>query len=215
MKSKCILAVCALTTCLLTVSLHSASVQTKSPSATSPDKAGATSSSNQFEQIAKQAAQARDQNNLEDAVALYRSALKLKPSWLEGWWDLGSILYDADRYDEARPAFHRLANLKPDGAPAWVMLGLCEFELRDYEQSLQHLRRAHVAGGIGNNQELRSVAEYHLAILYTRFEQYEAAAETLFTMARAGNESPSLIEALGLSVLRMPFLPTEMPPDKR
>jgi tetratricopeptide (TPR) repeat protein len=217
MKSKCILAVCALTTFLLTVSfsLCSASLQTRSPSARSPDQAGAASSANQFEQIAKQAAQARDQNNLEDAVALYRAALKLKPSWLEGWWDLGSILYDADRYDEARPAFHRLANLKPDGAPAWVMLGLCEFELRDYEQSLQHLRHAHAAGGIGSNQELRSVAEYHLAILYTRFEQYEAATELLFTMARAGNESPSLIEALGLSVLRMPFLPTEMPPDKR
>jgi len=217
MHFKCIFAICALpTTCIVTASLHSASVQTKADSGTNADKASVSSASpNQFEQIAKRAAQARDQNNLEDAVALYRAALKLKPSWLEGWWDLGTILYDADRYDEARPAFHRLAILKPDGAPAWVMLGLCEFELRDYEQALQHLRRAEVTGGLGSNQELRSVAQYHLAILYTRFEQYEAATEMFFTMARAGNDSPSLIEALGLSVLRMPFLPTEMPPDKR
>jgi tetratricopeptide (TPR) repeat protein len=217
MRCKRILAVCVLTIeCLLTASLHSAAVQTKSSSAGNADKATASSApAGQFDQIAKKAAQARDENHVEDAVALYRAALKLNPSWLEGWWDLGSILYDADRYDEARPAFHRLANLKPDGAPAWVMLGLCEFELHDYEQALKHLGRAEITGGIGNNQELRSVAQYHLAILYTRFEQYEAATETLFTMARAGNESPSLIEALGLSVLRMPFLPAEMPPDRR
>src|SRR5215831_15543334 len=174
MQSRCILALCVLSASLLSTSLHLASGQTKSDSATTAQKAGASSqSSNQFERTAKRAAQARDQNNVEDAVALYRAALKLKPSWLEGWWDLGTILYDADRYDEARPAFHRLTNLKPDGAPAWVMLGLCEFEVRDYEQSLQHLRRAQVGTGPGNNLELKSVAQYHLAILYTRFEQYE------------------------------------------
>ena len=56
---------------------------------------------------------------------------------------------------------------------------------------------------------------FHIAILYNRFEQYEAGTKTLFTMAKTGNENPSLIEALGLSVLRMPFLPSEMPPDRR
>src|SRR5260370_39573326 len=34
-------------------------------------------------------------------------------------------------------------------------------------------------------------------------------------MARMGNETPSLIEALGLSELRMSFLPSEMPSDRR
>ena len=210
------IAVRGLTACLLIAPMQLASAQATPHSAVRADKANASAaSSSQFEQVAKRAAQARDRNNLEDAVRLYREALKIKPSWLEGWWDLGTILYDADRYDEARPAFHRLANLKPDGAAAWAMLGLCEFELRDYEQALQHLRRAQATGGLGSRGELSSVALYHLAILYTRFEQYEAGTEMLFTMARAGNESPSLIEALGLSVLRMPFLPTEMPPDKR
>jgi tetratricopeptide (TPR) repeat protein len=216
MQAKRILAIRALTTCLLIGPMQMASAQATAPSAARPGKANApASSSSQFEQVAKQAAQARDQNNLEEAVPLYREALRLKPSWPEGWWDLGTILYDTDRFDEARPAFRRLANLKPDGAPAWAMLGLCEFELRSYDQALQHLSRAQSIGGLGSNQELSSVAQYHLAILYTRFEQYEAGTETLFTMARTGNESASLIEALGLSVLRMPFLPAEMPPDKR
>jgi tetratricopeptide (TPR) repeat protein len=216
MQAKRILAIRALTTCLLIGPMQMALAQATAASAGRVDKANPSSaSSNQFEQVAKRAAQARDQNNLEDAVRLYREALKLKPSWLEGWWDLGTILYDADRYDEARPAFHRLTNLKPEGAPAWAMLGLCEFELRAYEPALEHLRRAQKTGGLGSNHELSSVAQYHVAILYTRFEQYEAGTEVLFNLARTGNESSSLIEALGLNVLRMPFLPAEMPPDKR
>jgi tetratricopeptide (TPR) repeat protein len=208
------LAALALITFLLISRFNLASAQAGSASTASTTTAS-PASPNRFEQISKQAAQARDQNRPEDAVRLYREVLKLKPSWLEGWWDLGTILYDSDRYDEARPAFRRLANLKPDGAPAWAMLGLCEFEVRDYEPALQHLRRAQATGGLGSNPELSSVAQYHLAILDTRFEEYEAGTETLFTMARAGNENPSLIEALGLSVLRMPFLPSEMPPDRR
>lgn len=215
MQAKHHLAILALTILLLASPVARTSAQaTPAPVSGAAKTKTPSGSSNQFERIAKQAVHARDQNKLEDATRLYREALKLKPSWLEGWWDLGTILYEADRYDEARQSFSRLANLRSDGAPAWAMLGLCEFELRNYEQSLQHLRRAQ-AIGLRNNAELSSVAEYHLAILHTRFEQYEAGTETLFTMARAGNESPSLIEALGLSVLRMPFLPSDMPPDKR
>jgi tetratricopeptide (TPR) repeat protein len=214
-KAKNACAILALATCLLTFPLYLLAAEgTSTPPFGGTKTQGASSSSHHFEQILKQAAQAREQNKPEDAVRLYREALKLKPSWLEGWWDLGAILYDFDRYDEARDAFRRLANLKPEGGPGWAMLGLCEFELRDYEQALQHLLRAQTAG-VGNNSELNSVAQYHLAVLYTRFEQYEASTKTLFTLARTGNESSSLMEALGLSVLRMSFLPSELPPDKR
>lgn len=216
MQAKCNFVILVLTICVLISPMERAFSQATSPSASGTGKTKTSSaSSNRFEQIAKQAAQARDQNKPEDAIRLYRQALKLKPSWIEGWWDLGAILYDSDRYDEARETFHRLVNMKPEGAPGWAMLGLCEFELRNYDMALQHLRRARVSGGTGGNPELNSVAEYHLAILETRFEEYEMATEMLFAMARAGNESPSLIEALGLSILRMPFLPSEMPPDKR
>ncbi len=216
MRSKGALPTLALTICLSISPMELILAQTTSAPASSAAKTRTSSASvSQFDRIAKQAAQARDQNKPEEAIRLYRQALKLKPSWPEGWWDLGAIFYDADRYDEGRETFRRLTILRPDGAPAWAMLGLCEFELRDYVPALQHLRRAQIAGSLSGNPELSSVAHYHLAILDTRFEEYEAGTETLFAMARAGNENPSLIEALGLSVLRMPFLPSEMPPNKR
>ena len=47
---------------------------------------------------------ARDGKQLEQAITLYQRALKLKPDWDEGLWNLGSIAYDLDRYSECAPA---------------------------------------------------------------------------------------------------------------
>jgi tetratricopeptide (TPR) repeat protein len=59
------------------------------------------------------------------------------------------------------------------------------------------------------------VTRYHAGILMTRSGQFELGYEALRDFAREGNESPSVIEALGLNILRMPFLPAEAPPDRR
>ena len=62
---------------------------------------------------------------------------------------------------------------------------------------------------------ISSVVRYHSAILMTRFEQFEAAYEALQQFVFQKNTSPKVIEALGLSILRMPFLPSEYPPARR
>src|SRR2546423_183087 len=72
-----------------------------------------------FQSLVRQADTARDSKQLEKAAALYQRALKLKPDWDEGLWNLGSITYDLDRYAECAPAFRRLAAVKPDSVPAW------------------------------------------------------------------------------------------------
>jgi len=65
------------------------------------------------------------------------------------------------------------------------------------------------------SKEFVNVARYHAGILMTRAGQFELGYEALRAFAREGNESPSVIEALGLNILRMPFLPAEAPPDRR
>src|ERR1039457_4051428 len=70
-----------------------------------------------------------------------RKALKLKPDWAEGLWEAGSIEYDQDQYKECSADFRRLATLKPDQPPAWIMAGLCEYHLRDYAAALKSLQR--------------------------------------------------------------------------
>src|SRR5688572_24773510 len=54
-----------------------------------------------FAAVAKEAAAAREANDLDKAIALYKRGLALKPDWAEGWWGLGAACYDLDRYDEA------------------------------------------------------------------------------------------------------------------
>ena len=46
-------------------------------------------------------------------------------------------------------------------------------------------------------------------------EQFEQALETLGEFAAEGNDNPRVIEAMGIATLRMPLLPTEMPPERR
>src|SRR5262245_34247721 len=91
-----------------------------------------------FDALAKRADEAREANRLEEASALYLQALRLKPSWKEGWWYVGAMFYERDRYAEAREAFLKFVAVDPKFGPALAMLGLCEFQLRQYEPALIH-----------------------------------------------------------------------------
>jgi tetratricopeptide (TPR) repeat protein len=167
-----------------------------------------------FDQASKAADEARLAGRLDEAIELYVKALRIRPNWAPGWWYVGAILYEKDRYLEARDAFRNLVTLEPKKGPAWGMLGLCEFQTRDYDRAVVSLQRGR-SFGLSDNKELESVVRYHTALLYVRFEQFEIAYEILSEFIRAGNESPKVVEAFGLAMLRMPFLPTEIPPDKR
>lgn len=168
----------------------------------------------EFKQLSKQADEARQAGRLDEAVTLYNNALRLQPTWVEGWWYIGSILYDRDRYSEAREALRNLLAIQPKNGPAWALIGLCEFQLKNYETALADIQNSRILG-LGGNKALISVARYHAAIIMTRLEQYELGYEVLRDFAREGNQSMSVIEALGINALRMPFLPSEVAPDKR
>src|SRR5579875_675141 len=99
-----------------------------------------------FEDLSARAAAAREANDIPQAVQLYRQAVGVRPRWEEGWWFLGSMLYDSDRYAEGRDALAHVVELDPRAAAAWALLGLCEFETGDYAPSLEHIRRSLGAG---------------------------------------------------------------------
>lgn len=167
-----------------------------------------------FDQAVRLGDEARNANRLDEALAHYAEALKLKPRWADGWWYVGAILYEKDRYAEARDALRNAVELDPKQGPAWGLLGLCEFQTREYERAGNSMLRGR-ALGFGGNPELAAVVTYHAALLYIRFEQYEIAYDALTEFVRNGNESPKVIEAFGLALMRMPFLPSEIPPDRR
>src|SRR5437899_2815461 len=168
----------------------------------------------EFDRLVKAATEARQAERWEDAIALYGKAVKLKPRYVEGYWYQGTAYYSLDNYTQCRDAFRQVLRLAPKNGAAFAFLGLCEFGLKDYDRSLQHLLQSRILG-VGDTKELGSVARYHAAVLMPRIEQYEQALETLGEFASEGDDNPRVIEAMGLATLRMPVLPIEAPPERR
>jgi len=179
--------------------------------AAEPPKSAATSA--QFDQIVKAAGEARGAERWEDAVALYAKAVKLRPDFVEGYWYQGTGYYTLEKFPECRDAFRRVTRLSPKNGAAFAFLGLCEFGLKDYERALPHLLQSRILG-VGD-KDLSGVAAYHAAAIMTRMEQYEQALQALGEFAAAGNDSPRVIEAMGIATLRMAMLPNEVPSDRR
>jgi tetratricopeptide (TPR) repeat protein len=153
------------------------------------------------------------ENRQDDAVTEYYKALKIKPDWTEGWWHLGLISFEAQRYEPARDALRRVVTLSPNDARSWGIMGLCEFQLKDYDAALEHLQRARQLGVRGD--ELAPVFRYHSAILLTRLGLFEQAQMVLNEFAVEGTDSPNVILAFGLATLRLPMLPTDLPGERR
>lgn len=166
-----------------------------------------------FQSLALRAATARDAGDVPGSIKLYREALGLKPEWQEGWWYLGSLLYDNNRYPDAVNALHRLTSLNSNLGAAWALLGLSEFETHAFSQSLLHLERAQRLG-VGDHQELADVTHYHLAILLNSQGQCEGAQNLLSNLLLQGKNSEDVQVGLGLSMLRVPLLPAQLDPSK-
>jgi predicted Zn-dependent protease len=177
-------------------------------------KASPSAAQPSFEELSKRADALREAGQLADAIAAYERALTLKPTWTEGRWYVGTLNYELDKPAPAREAFLKVIAAQPENAGAWAFAGLCEFQLKKYEPALGDLMKArelHVA----SNKELGAVVRYHAAILLTRFQQFELSQKVLSEFTGEGNDNPKVIEALGLSTLRIPLLPDELQPDRR
>lgn len=167
-----------------------------------------------FAAVSQAADKARDQGQSDDAIRLYKQALKIQPAWKDGLWSLSSLLYEKNQYAGARDSLRRLLGVDPDLGIAWAMLGMSEFELRDYSRSLDHLQRA-MAQGMGDQKQIAESVFYLVAILQTRFELFDESMGLLIAMVKSGQDSKPLVEPIGLAALRLPFLPAEIPGDRR
>lgn len=185
--------------------------QTRKPR---PKPQAPANAESEFDRFVKLADEARLAERFDEAISLYGSALKIKPKWPEGWWYIGAIFYQRDLYPDARNAFQNLVAVEPERGPAWAMLGLCLFQTKEFERAAMSLERGRSLG-VNDNSELANVVRYHIALLYVRFEYFENAYEVLNEFVRMGHETSKVVEAFGLTILRMRFLPGEVPSDQR
>ncbi|MGA8086812.1 MAG: tetratricopeptide repeat protein [Terracidiphilus sp.] len=182
------------------------------PSVTSQKPSAASGMS--FNQLLEAAEKARDQNRDDEAIRLFRRAAAEQPESEEALWYLGSMLYEKQQYSETRDVLRRFVTIRPDAGPAWALLGMSEFQLREYPRALDHLQRA-MAQGMGDRKEMVQSVFYDVAVLLTRFERSDDSMDMLLKMLASGPPDPALIEPAGLAGLRLPLLPAEIPPDRR
>jgi predicted Zn-dependent protease len=158
--------------------------------------------SQRFQQLAAKAAEARDAERLTEAQSLYQQALAIQPSWTEGWWSLGTILYESNNYRAAAPAFSRLLALAPRNGTAHLMLALCQYQLGSDDSAIGNIHAAEKYG-VQKEKGLDRVLHYHLAMLLLRKGRYESALDRLRILVDDGVQSSDLDLALGMGVLLM------------
>ena len=169
----------------------------------------ATKPKQSYDQLLQAAETARNDNRSDDAILLFRRAIAEQPESEEALWYLGTLYYEKKQYAEARYVLRQFMTVRNDAGPGWALLGICEFELREYPRALDHLQRA-MKQGIGDRKDLAKSVLYDLMILLTRFERYDES-QALFAFSEP---DPSLTEPAGLAGLRLPLLPGEIPPDR-
>jgi len=167
-----------------------------------------------LETIEKQAETARIQERIPDAIRLYREGTGLRPSWNEGWWYLGNLLYGQDRFPEAAIAFQHLLSETGHRGPAYAFLGLCDYETGKYDDALAQFR-SWASSGWAGPPELFEIAVFHFALLLTRDGKPVESLYLLATLAPHMGDLPPLSEAMGLASLRMRYLPENYPPELR
>lgn len=169
--------------------------------------------SSDFESLARQATSAREQGNAEEAIRYYQQALQIHPEWEEGWWYVGTLLYERNQFADALPAFTKVTELDPKLGPAWSFLGLCAFETKDYPRALAALDRGRE---LGTEQvpSIGKVADYHLALLLIERGAFDRANALLTSEFAHGQVTDQLKVALGLAFLRVPLLPDQVDPSQ-
>lgn len=165
-------------------------------------------------EILGRADQARAAQRLEEAAELYRQAAELDAQSRHAWWYLSTVLYDLKRYEEARDTAMVMISNWPKYGPGYAVLGLSLFYLGDYGRALANFQQARIFG-IGKNESLQTVVRYHGALALNRLGEFEAAYQAIKGFAYTGEPIPGVLDTFGLCMLRLPYLPWEIPAELR
>jgi Flp pilus assembly protein TadD len=90
-----------------------------------------------FQEVSVRAQAALDSDRIPEAIRLFTLATTLRPDWTEGWWHLGTLLFDTGQFGKARDAFAQFVTIeRKEPGPGFGMLGLTEFELKHYSSRM-------------------------------------------------------------------------------
>ena len=153
-----------------------------------------------------EAARAEAGGDTEKAIRLYAQILAKTPEWTEGWWAYGNLLYGARRFADAAQAFGRLTRLAPDNPLGFAMLGLCEYEQGDWNNSGFHLNKS-LGGKKAMPASITQPATYHLGLVLMRQGNGAGALVAFKALFLQAPDYPGLSSALGSAQLNLEEVP--------
>jgi tetratricopeptide (TPR) repeat protein len=163
--------------------------------------------------LQKLAQQESESGQTSEAIRDYQRVLTSRPEWKEGWWNLGVLQYGANQFADARSTLQHVVGFAPNLGVAWSLLGLSEFEIKNFAEALIHLEKAQSLG-IKDDAEVERVSIYHLGLLLIRTGKFDRASDLLLKTFGRSQMSEQLKIALGLATLRIGLLPEEIDPSK-
>jgi predicted Zn-dependent protease len=129
-------------------------------------------------------------------------------------WGRAMQEYTTGQYSAASTDLKAWLAVTPESGTGWAILGLCEFELKDFDNALIHLDRGSKLGLSAGSESL-SQAKYTFGILLVHAGQFERAAGILSSATNASGPLASKVEiALGLVLLRRAELPDAVSPSQ-
>jgi tetratricopeptide (TPR) repeat protein len=186
---------------------------TSQKSSTQANSGSAATSSANFDELARKAGAARQQDQTKEAINFYNGALSLRPDWIEGWWYIGTLYAASDQSQLAGGAFQKVVEARPEFGPGWASLGLVEYQASNFGASYKSLLRARELGFQAAPQ-LEETANYHLALLLNQNGRFEDAWELLSSDVDQNEYPPRVRIGLALAMLRIPLLPEQISPEK-
>lgn len=166
-----------------------------------------------FEDLARRAEATLDSNPTE-AASLYKQALAIRPGWGEGWLYLGGALYQLNRFAEATDALRKGVELAPQLGTGWAFLGLSEVELGDSDQALADIRKGEELG-LGANHDFELAVRVKGARILIQSSAFDEAIGQLQPLAKQNDNSPAVVETMGICALAIPDGNLQLSPQRR
>ncbi|MGA3081590.1 MAG: tetratricopeptide repeat protein [Terracidiphilus sp.] len=126
-------------------------------------------------------------------------------------WNQALVEFTASQYAAASADFKASLAVTPDNGNGWALLGICEFELKDFDNAFIHLERG-AKLGLSAKPEYLFLARYTYGVLLVHAGRFDEATEVLATATGAGGPLAAKVEfALGLALLRRTEFPDATP----
>jgi tetratricopeptide (TPR) repeat protein len=93
-------------------------------------------------QLNEQALRLEASGKLQEALALYKKAVEMKPDYAEGWFNLGNVYGKTNKFNEAMNCLNNAIRYKPDYVKALSSRGIAYASLGKTEPAIKDLSAA-------------------------------------------------------------------------